>query len=233
MECLNQNGQMELQDIDARIELAKSTIHAQLDTLCQLGLVVKQDATYKLSLQLFEFGIRSRENNRFYSLAKDFVDELALQTGETVWLDAFERGHAVVIYKAEGESLLQSYADLGMHIRLHQSAGGRAILAALPDERVERYIESTIADDESELGERIRDEVEDIRSLGYATEYADAIDVNAIGSWVSGTEDVLGSVVITGSAERLTRQQMIERQLPEQLIEATNEIELKLNRFYS
>lgn len=51
------------------LDLAKSTVHSHLQTLVDLGYVVREDGTFQLGLQFLGLGERVRAHQNHYEVA--------------------------------------------------------------------------------------------------------------------------------------------------------------------
>lgn len=223
-------GVSELAD---ELGLAKSTVHRHVKTLESRGLLVEEDETYRLSAWLLDYGGYVRDRHPLFEVAKPKVDELAAETDEKVWCVIEEHGVGVHVYGAEGRHSVKTHARIGQRTYLHQFAAGKAILAHLPDERIERILEEhglprqtdrTIADRTA-----LREQLETIRERGYAFNREESVvGVHAVGAPVadeSGT--AIGAISVAGPANRL-RGDLLTEDLPDLLLGAANEIEINL-----
>jgi len=218
-----------LDGIAEATDMSRSTAHRHVATLEDIGCVVRENGEFTVSLWFLTYGTDARDRTDLYRVGREHADRLAAAVGETVWIDAKEVPEAVIVYKATGDRLFQSYADVGMRFRLHQIAGGKAILATMSDAEILEILDTfglpaetdrTITDREELLTE-----LERIRTRGYAIDVEESVPgVSAIASPVEIDDDTVGSLAIAGSADRLGRGRL-ETELAEPLIEATKEIE--------
>lgn len=141
VESLKRLRSATLQTLAADVELHNSTVHNHLSTLREHEYVVKEGDTYRLSLKFLNVGGVLRNDEPLYEAAKPNVDQLAADTGELATLATHERGLAVVFHRAKGESAVDIDTHVGSQVTLHNSALGKAILAHLPDERIEAIID--------------------------------------------------------------------------------------------
>lgn len=226
---LRDGGSLRSVDIAEKLDLPSSTAHVYLNTLLESGFVVREDGKYRVSQQFLEYGTIAREQVDIYHEATDKVDTLAEQTGEKAWCIVEEDGRGVYLYGADGENAVQTKAFVGKHVDLHALAGGRAILASLPesrrDEILERYEREDVVDTDS-----LRAELAEIRDRGVAYNEEQHLQaVNAIGTAVtdnSGT--VYGALSVSGPAKRLTGE-WFENELAELLLGTANEVGVNLS----
>jgi DNA-binding IclR family transcriptional regulator len=234
VDALQANDGLKLGEVAETFDIGKSTAHRHLQTLCDRGYVVKDGDTYELGLASLDPGVYARDDHDVYEVGAQYVDRLAEQTGEQVWLLTRQNGHSVVLYREMGTKTLKSSERLGQRRLLHQSAAGKAMLAALPTEEVRSIVrkhglepltENTITD-ESELFaelERIRDR----GGIGFNHEET-SVGLQAVSAPIIDEEsEVLGAISVSGPANRL-KGSVLEQDLPQQLLSVTNEIQVNL-----
>lgn len=224
-------------ELATELGISKSTAHIHLTTLVENGLVVKRDGQYELALKLFAFGEYVRNQNPLYRHGKPQVDELADKTGQYVHIVTKENGRAVNLYQVKGDTSVRGeYQTTKPQQRdhLHYTASGKAILAYLPEQRVDEIIDqyglpkrtaNTVTDPET-----LFEELATIRDRGYAYNNEEEIEgFRAIGAPIQTPNgDVLGSLSVSGPASILQGDRFKET-LPEQVVNSANVIEVNIN----
>ena len=223
-------GVTELAD---HLGMSKSTVHSHLATLRQKGYVVADDGTYRLGFRFLNFGEYVKRSEPLYEAAQPIIEELARETEERVFCMVEQQGLATVICAATGERSVRMDTRVGTHSYMHCSAAGKAILAHLPDERVDeivdrwglqRFTDQTVTD-----RDRLREHLQAGRERGFFVnreEYQRG--VTAIGAPVLGEDRVLGAISIVGPAIRL-RGDWSETDLPDHLLSAANRTEIDMS----
>lgn len=234
LHAMNGGGVTEIAD---RTAVSKSTVHNHLATLERAGFVVRQDGRYRLSYRFLTLGGAIRDTNPLFRMSRDHIDDLAAETGDIAAATTEEGGQNVYLYVATGPNAVTIDIHLGTRLPLHCLASGKAILASLPDQRVEAIIDehglpahtpNTITDREELLGE-----LEQIRAQGYAFDNEERIQgMRAVAAPVrSETDDsLLGAIVVSGSTIRVEGDYFRE-ELPEIVTRRAREIEI--NATYS
>lgn len=212
------------------VNISVSTVHDHLTTLVELGYVVREGNTYRLGLRFLRLGNRATETVHLRPV-RERLEEIAEETGETAWFVVEEDGLAVHIDRELGEHGVRTANRVGRRSHLHIHAGGKAILAHLPAERVREIIdevglpastENTITD-EAELFE----ELEEIADRGYALNDNEEIQGARSVAAPIVVDDVFGAVSVGGPANRIGDTRFRE-DLPELVTGMVNEIELQL-----
>lgn len=175
IEHLAQSGPTGLQDLSHELGLNKSTVHRILNSLICMDYVRQDPETlkYSLSFKLCKIANQILSQNDMIDIARPYIRQLAELSGETVHLVQMDGLYAVYIDKVESSrNAVRLVSMVGKSIPLYCSGVGKAMLADMPDERIQsiweqseitKITESTITD----LGEFL-ELIKDIRKEGYA-----------------------------------------------------------------
>lgn len=216
------------------LDLAPSTVHSHLVTLKERRYVVKEGDIYRLGLAFLNLGEYVRDHNHYFSLAKSKVKALAEETGGRAHFIVEEHGQGVYIYTASGKHAIETYSREGRRLSLHQAAAGKAIMAFLPEARVEEIVdrwglpkrtENTITD-RDELFETLA-KVRKRNGLAFNDE-EQIQGIRAAGAPVrapAGT--VIGALSVSGPSHWFTGD-LNEQKLPDTVLGAANELELQI-----
>jgi len=216
--------------------MAESTVHSHLATLQDQEYVVKDGTTYRPSLKFLGHEIRVRNELPLSSTARPVIEELAKDTGEVAWTVVEEYGRAVYLMRKSGEKAVQTRGRIGRRTTMHDIAAGKAILAHLPESRVEDIIDTFGLPErtDSTITERdaLYSELETICERGYAINDGETTEkVRAVASPILWDGTVCGAVGIAGPKHRLNGKRFTDR-LPTKILEATDTVELKLEYQY-
>lgn len=152
-------------------ELARSTIHNHLQTLLDEEYLVKEGDTYHVGMKLLNLGEYVRSRKPQFDVARETTKELAESTGLEASLDMEEHGRAFLMFNHNG-TLDDCGFEEGRPIRMHCTACGKAILAALPEHRRDEIIERHGLPEQTEHTitdrEKLRQEFERVRERGFA-----------------------------------------------------------------
>lgn len=221
-----------LTTIAEHLEFPKSTVHNHLQTLKENEYLLENDGTFQLSLKFLDLGIHTKQNLDIARVVTPTLEQLSEDTNEAAWLMVEERGYVVGIEKKLGDRAVQTTGRIGRHTRFHYHAPGKAILAHLPDERVEEILterglpektEHTITNKDAVL-----DELEEIRDRGVAFDIGEAIaGIRSVASPVVCDGTVEGAIAVVGPKNRL-RGDKFREEIPDLVSGAANEVELRL-----
>ncbi len=178
-------------DLARRVGLNKSTASRFVSTLTQLGLLERTEGGRKvrLSLRLFELGMRAARNRPLVAEAQAILHRLCDQSRETVWLATPADGDVVFVSRLAG-SREGSVIETGRRYPGTAGAIGRLFAASAP------------ATDEAEPTPKLVERVTDV-----TVDHGDLIDgVSFIaGAVFDRTGRVVGAVGVACTSDRAAR----------------------------
>jgi DNA-binding IclR family transcriptional regulator len=210
-----------------------STVYEHLSTLRDLGYVLKEDdKTYRPSATLLRLGTRIRRTRVPERAVRSTVSNLAERTKQVVWFTIAEHSIAVNLYKSVGTEGIQTFGREGKEVHLHCSAAGKAMLAELPDDRVDAVIAErglpAYTDNTITNPDELRAELDSVRGQGFARCDCETVEnVRAVGAAVAVDDDTVGAITVGGPRSRL-QGDYYESELPQLVVEHANELELRV-----
>ena len=220
-------------EIASCADLAKSTVHAHLKTLCKHNLVVKNGLRYDIGLQFLDFGLYARNRIEGFSTIREKAVALAAESGELVVFIVEENGEGVVLVRERGPNAVETEVRTGNRVKLHATAAGKAILAHEPREYVEHIISQHGLSPKTEktmtTEEDFYSELNEVQSRGYAVSAEEHTDgLHTFSSPVVGSDDqIIGGLSVSGPTQRM-QNEAYRTELTEMLLGAVNELELKI-----
>lgn len=212
------NEGLGITELSSKISLHKSTVHRLLATLIHLGYVVQDPISnrYQNTLKLFELGNKRLENMDIFSIAKPYLKELMAKTNEVIHLVIRDGNEIVYIDKVESNNTIRMFSRIGKRSPMYCTAVGKAILAQLSDQEVEKiwkssdiitYTEHTI----TELND-MKKVLQEVRQNGFAIdEQENELGVRCIGAAIlNHTGEVAGAISISGPTLRVTKDRIDE-----------------------
>jgi len=224
VEAMAGTGPVGVTEIADQLDLTKSTAHRHLQTLAAHGYAVNDDGTYRLSHQWFHLGTAVKSSDPFYLASRRELVVLADRTGKTVWGAVEEMGELMFVNGAGARPTHNPDLLVGNWSSITETAAGKAILAALPDDRTTEIIENAGG---NKSIEDIRTEIEYVRNRGYATNLGERISgIYAIGMAVVVDETVFGAISVSSPSDDLMTS---DREMAvESLTRAVSRVEAKL-----
>src|SRR5580765_3193847 len=129
---------------------------------------------FRLGLRLFDFGNRAIEQYDLRERALPHLRRLVSETEETAHLCILEQARVIYIDKIEPARSVRMITRVGSSNPVHCTSVGKAMLAFLPEDRIneiirrtrfEKFTHRTIA-----TAEALRTEIEKTRRRGYAVD---------------------------------------------------------------
>lgn len=198
-------------EIARRTGINASTVSRLLATLASARIVEHVSATgrYRLGPRLLQLGNLVLGRLDLRELAKPYLQELVLATGETATLSAPGEHDAVTIDFVQSDAVVQSVARLGRPSIGHATATGKVLLAfggaQLPGGRLKAYTQRTITSRRD-----LEQELERVRRAGYAMAAAEREpDLNAVAAPAFDGDGTLVAIVgVQGPGSRFADEAM-------------------------
>lgn len=233
LEALKQRGSAGVTELANELGLPKSTVYSHLRTLREHEYVVQQDEEYCIGLKFLSLGEHTRDRIPIYEVAKPEVTDLAEQTGELANLLIEENGEGVYLFRSKGKKAVSLDTHAGMRVKLHCTSLGKAILAYLPEERVDKIIDrwglpartaATIT-----TREALEKELATIRERGYAQDNSERLSgLRCVAAPIKNPDGrVIGAVSVAGPTSRI-KDERFGSEVPELVMSAANVVELNL-----
>lgn len=165
---------MTLTDLANTVRLAPSTAHRLLTTLQQERFVrfEPMGGVWQVGVQAFIVGSGFLRARDLVATARPYMQRLMEEHGETVNLAVEDRGLVVYLAQVECQEMMRAFARPGARVPMHSSGVGKALLAAMPDQKVEKIVERRGMDKKTDRTlVRVADlkrHLIDVRKRGYA-----------------------------------------------------------------
>ena len=203
--------------IAEQVGMHKSTVHRLLATLERRRFVQRDAATgtYRLGIRLLQMAYLTLERNDLRQISLPFLRHLGEQYQETIHLSVLDEPDVTFLAVIESPQRVKLAAAVGQRLPAFTTASGKAILAYMPREMVQRilghgmppYTQHTLRSSE-EFFEDLRQ----VRERGFALDEQELEEgINAVAAPVLDlSNQPIASVAVAGPAYRLTRERMLE-----------------------
>lgn len=189
----------------------KSSTHCLLLTLERRGYLHRNEQTgqYMFGLKLFGLANIALSGIELREQAAPFLQALMERTRLTVHMAILERDEAVLIDKVEPPGLFKLATWIGKRMDVHCTGVGKALIAYLPEEELDRLIkehglprhnENTIVSPR-----RLKEALARIRQLGYSVDdEEDELGLRCIGAPIFNREgQVIASISVAGTTAQI------------------------------
>lgn len=204
-----------LGEVTRRMGLPKSSVHCLLLTLERRGYLHRNaKSRYLFGLKLFGLANMALSGIGLREKALPFLKALMARTRLTVHLAMLEQGEAVLIEKVEPPNVYRLATWLGKRMDVHCTGVGKALIAHLPEEEVERLVRERGLPRHNDNTicslRRLREEIARTRRLGYALDdEEDELGARCIGAPIfDGQNQAVAAVSVSGTTVQVTSENL-------------------------
>lgn len=222
-------GGLSLAGIAKRVELARSTVHRIVTALEAESLVVPASPRggYRLGPELARFAASAGGGLR--ECVRPFIERLRHEADETVDLAVLNRDRVFFVDQVAAPHRLQALSAVGVYLPAHCTAIGKALLAGLTDEQVERLLPERLpAETPNTITSRaeLLADLDRVRDAGVAYDREEfTIGISAVGAELRDAGGIVAALSIPVPTARFADQ---EERLVELLLATCAEVSASL-----
>lgn len=237
LEYIRHENGARLSDIATATGLSPGNVHTYLATLRRFGYIAKHNDQYEIGPRFVPLGEFYRNQSVLYTAGRDVVDDLAERTEQAVHLIVENNGRGIALYERLGETAIG--ADYHRRLRqqahqhLHCTASGKAILARLPQSRVDTILEehglaaqtpNTITSSGALLNE-----LAEVKQQGFArNNEEEVLGIYAIGAAVRNPAGGVEGAISVSMPKTRANNEEFSAEIRELVLEAANKIEVNI-----
>lgn len=211
-------GGLALSELAEQADLAPSTTHRLLQALQSQGFVTQDSelGVWKIDVKTFRIGNSFLEARDFVGTSRPFLRRLTAQTGETANLGIRDGGTAVFLAQSESPQMMRMITRLGSRAPLHASGVGKALMAWLPDDELERILAeqglSRVTENTLHTPETLREGLAEIRRQGFACDREEhAIGLHCVAACLHDEHGIpLAAISVSGPVARIPEARLLE-----------------------
>lgn len=173
IEALGQGaGRRTLAEVAQAIGLPRTAVRRFLMTLVDLTFVRTDGKLYWLTPRVLRLGLSYLSSLPYWREAQPTLEEFSARAQQSCALSVLDGEDIVYVLRQHAKRILPMSPSLGSRLPAHAVSMGRVLLAGLPDEAIDAYVDSatlkartsaTIVD-----RQRLREEIFKVRAQGYA-----------------------------------------------------------------
>jgi DNA-binding IclR family transcriptional regulator len=209
-------GPMTLAEAASAAGLAKPTAHRILRILVARGLLRQgADGSYRLGPRLYALGGQALAKVEFVADARPGLKWLEAVTPETIHFAMLLGDQLTYVEKIEGRRPYRMSSTLGMALTMHCTAIGKAVLAHLPPERREHYLQPELlvrrtANTITKVGV-LEAELDEIRARGFSIDDGEnEEEIRCVGTAVfDARQSVIGGISVSAPMFQMTPDQAL------------------------
>lgn len=140
LRAIRDSGGLNLSQLARKVGLARSTVHRIVNTLETEDLLttVTADGRIQLGMELLSLGAAVKSD--FRRELRPYLEGLSINIDETVDLSILEKERLIFLDQVPRLRRLRAVSGLGVTFPLHCTANGKALLAELPADELERFL---------------------------------------------------------------------------------------------
>ena len=172
---------LSLAQLTAKTRLPKTTVHRLLYSLQLNGLISQNaaDGTYSLGPKLLELGALAFARLDVRRVIQPYLDELSAEIQHSIVVCVLADDRLLYIDKRDSRYLLRIMSEIGQRRPAYFGAVGRAIMAHLPEDEVDRLLAQPPAPGDlpptAPAPPAFKKELLLVRERGYAVEDSEVI----------------------------------------------------------
>lgn len=222
-----------IREISNALGISKSTVHRVCKILAEEGILEfdLRGKEYHWGSKLMYIAQHVYQNNQIRQLAPPFLRQIVAQGTETAILGLYDprMGQYLFVEQTPSPQPILYKPPMGVPLPIHAGAGGKAIMAFLPEGEIEKVMASglsKITDRTIAHPPRLKKDLAEIKRNGYAFSYGEVTpEAVGIGSPIfNGNRGVIGSLVVTLPAYRF------REDLADRIIQLVKDASEKLSR---
>lgn len=166
LDCFQRQPAWTLMELVRTTGMNTTVVHRILNTFVATGYLEREPGSrrYTLGAHIYRF-VGSAARLDVVEIARPIMNELSRETGESVYLTVCRNGQSVCIAKIDSSHEVKLMMQLGGVYPLHRGASNKVLLAFLPPEVQDAYIEDRVPEEERV---ELRRQLEEIVARGYA-----------------------------------------------------------------
>lgn len=209
-------------ELSKKLKLHKNNVFRILATLQSRSYIEqnRSNDNYRLGIKCLELGQTFIRQRGLLKQSKPILQELAEATGETSYISILRGNEVVYIDSVETSSTVRVVSRVGLHMPIHATAAGKALVAFESDEELLKRFSGEILRFTKATKTGVDDLMKDfsgIRESGYATDLEEFEDgLRCIGAPVRDyTRKVVGAISVSGPAHRMSDEKIAQHFGPE------------------
>ena len=136
---------LSLGDIASRVDLPRSTVQRIVTALADEQLLISASPKSRVKLGPALVRLANATNNEIDRMARPYMEALSRELSETIDLSVLQGKTAVFVDQVAGTHRLRTVSAIGERFPLHCTANGKALMATLPDDKLERRLSMELA----------------------------------------------------------------------------------------
>ncbi len=190
-----------LSEIAQRSGTPLTTAHRLIGALAGWGALVRRpDGRYEVGRKLWDLGLLAPVQMELRQVAAPFLLDVHTATRDTVHLAVRDGLSALYVERISGRESVPVVSQVGSRLPLHATGVGKVLLAAAPDDVLDRMLGALTRETRHTIADpmRLRREVAEVRRRGFART-AEEMSLGAASVAVPVPVDRAGTTVVAAA----------------------------------
>lgn len=163
---------MTLSEVAKAVNMSRATTRRLLLTLVQEGYAEKNDRIFSLRPKVLQLGYSALSSVGILDVAQPVMNELTQRTQESIFTAVMTGDEVTYLARSTPDRVISVSINIGIRLPAYAVSTGRVLLAAEPDEVLERYIDRVDLTQHTaktvNSKEKLRDVILEARRRGYS-----------------------------------------------------------------
>ncbi len=143
IQAFSQKSQaLTISDVSKLTGLSRPTARRILLTLEHLGFAESANGVFSLTARTLSLGYAYLSSNNSWGIAHSFMREFVHQTGESCSISILDGTDIIYVARVSTKRIMSINLDVGSRLPAYATSMGHVLLANLPKEKLEKYLES-------------------------------------------------------------------------------------------
>jgi IclR family transcriptional regulator, pca regulon regulatory protein len=209
-----------LSDVAKKTGLARAVVRRFLYTLVELGYAITDGKYFRLTAKILDLGYAYLSSFSMPKIAERFLEEVTLETNESASASVLDGDEIVYVARVQTRRIMSVSLGIGSRLPAFCTSMGRVLLAYLPPEQLEKYLQSAHLQKFTEktlsAPAALRKELTIISKQGYAlVDQELELGLRSLAVPVLAREGrAVAAINIGAHAARTTKSELLQRFLP-------------------
>ena len=217
---LRPSDALTVSEVAEKTGLARAVVRRFLYTLVELGYVITDGKYFRLTARILDLGYAYLSSFPLPKIAERFLEQVTLETKESSSASVLEGFDIVYVARVQTRRIMSISLSVGSRLPAFCTSMGRVLLAQLPEQMLERYLQSATFSKFTERtvcnADELRKEIRSVSKQGYALvdqELELGLRSLAVPVFAGGSRTV-AAVNVSTQAARTSKAAMLQNFLP-------------------
>lgn len=136
-----QNPALTVSEMAKQTGLSRPTVRRILLTLEYLGFAESRNGLYSLTPRTLSLGYAYLSSNNVWSIAHPYMRKFVDRTGESCSISILDGMDVLYVARVSTKRIMSINLDVGSRLPAYATSMGHVLLANLPEEELDRYLE--------------------------------------------------------------------------------------------